>query len=130
MSETSMGETTAMRLRIELPNAEPKSAGDLSREIGALDEVEDASTAPTRFALGGIVMLVQLAGGALGSAGAVASVVERLVALLRGKGVTGAKITLPGGGSIEVDHASVEEIERLVGAVGGTSAEAPAVGGG
>ena len=75
-------------------------------------------------------MLVQLAGGALAHAGTVASVVERLVALVRGQGVTGAKIELPGGGSIEVDHASVEDIERLVAAVDGGRVEAPAPGGG
>jgi hypothetical protein len=130
MTDTSTSGTAPLRLKLDLPGVAAESAAELGREIGALDAVEAASAAPTRFALGGIVMLVQLAGGALANAGAVASVVERLVALVRGKGVTGARIELPGGGSIEVDHASVEDIERLVGAIGGGRVDAPAVGGG
>ena len=130
MTDTSIDEAGPLRLKLDLPGLPPEQAAALGREIGALDAVEDATAAPTRFALGGIVMLVQLAGGALANAGAVASVVERLVALVRGKGVTGAKIELPGGGSIEVDHASVEDIERLVAAVDGGRVEAPAAGGG
>jgi hypothetical protein len=121
MTDTSTHDTSAMRLKVDLPDHAADAADELSREIGALDAVETASAAPTRFGLGGIVMLVQLAGGALANASTIASVIERLVATIRGQGVTGAKITLPGGGTIEVDHASVEEIERLVGAVGAGS---------
>ena len=34
--------------------------------------------------------------------------------MIRGKGVTGAKIELPDGTKIEVDNASVDDIERLL----------------
>jgi hypothetical protein len=119
MTDDVTDDTAGLRLRLDLPGVAPDAAAELGREIGALDAVQAATAAPTRLGLGGIVMLVQVAAGALGSAGTVVSVVERLVALLRGKGVTGARIELPGGGSVEVDHASVEEIERLVAAVGG-----------
>jgi hypothetical protein len=61
-----------------------------------------------------ILLWVQIAGGIVTAAGGAAALVERVVKLLRGKGIKGATITLPGGAILHVDSAATSDIEQLL----------------
>jgi hypothetical protein len=61
-----------------------------------------------------ILLWVQIAGGIVTAAGGAAVLVERVVRLLRGKGIKGATITLADGAVLQVDSATASDIERLL----------------
>jgi hypothetical protein len=83
------------------------------RAIG--DEVGGAGTRTTKGPVTDTILAwVQVASPVVGVAGAVTGVVSKVVELIRGSGVSGAVLTLPDGGVVQVDHASAEDIERLV----------------
>ena len=100
--------------RIELPDAEGAVASDVAQDLRRLDAVAETS-ADTR-SIGAALVLVKVVGGVLGDAATAVPIVQKVVEMIRGKGVTGAKIELPNGTKISVDSASVDEIERLVAA--------------
>jgi hypothetical protein len=100
---------------IELPESVPRAdAAEIAAELRNVDEVV-ATSSDTR-ALGEVLLLVQAVGGAFSAVSTAVPLVQKVVQLIRGKGVTGAKIELPNGTKLEVDSASVEDIERLLSA--------------
>ncbi len=104
--------------RIELPaeaSGRPAAGGAASPR--GIDEVVETS-ADTR-SLAEAILLVQVVGGVLSDLGGAVSLVESVIGLIRRKKVIGATSELPDGTKIEVDHASADEIERLVAAATG-----------
>ncbi len=101
--------------RIHLPEAaSPDDAAELASALRDVDGVVE--TAADTRSLAAALVLVQVVGGALADVSTALPVVQKVVALIRGKGVTGAKIELPDGTKIAVDSASIDELERLIGA--------------
>jgi hypothetical protein len=101
-------------LEIELPRSvSEEDQAALEEALVQLDEVEDAGPTETRaidpVSLG---LWISLAADAVGLASAVGKVVE----LIRGRQIEGAKLKLPDGTEISVDRASVKDIERLLAA--------------
>jgi hypothetical protein len=100
-------------LSIELPEGTPlETIQRVTGEVAALEDVETA-TAP-RSILGAALLVVEVAPGVLTAAATAIPLVEKIVHLVRGAGVTGAKIELPDGTKVSVDSASAGDIERLL----------------
>lgn len=101
--------------KIEL--AEGASHQEAATLVSALSEVDgvEETSADTR-SLTAALLLVKVVGGALADVASALPILEKVVGMIRGKGVTGAKIELPDGTRIEVDSASVDDIQRLLSA--------------
>jgi hypothetical protein len=107
-------------LSIELPEGTSQDTlQELSDELSQLEEVEETS-APQRSVIGTALMVVQVAGPVLEAVSTALPIIQKITGLIRGKGVTGAKIELPDGTKIAVDNASADDIERLLNAATGS----------
>ncbi len=103
-------------LTIELPNTLSKTeVKGLRDEIRQLNEVVDADSQIARgvdaVTLG---IWIQLATDIFGAVGSGMPIVQKIVELVRGKGIKGAKIVLANGGSVSVDEISVKDLERII----------------
>jgi hypothetical protein len=56
---------------------------------------------------------IEVAIAVAGLVSAALPLIKRIVAMIRNKGIIGAKIKLPGGAEISVDNATSEEIEKI-----------------
>lgn len=102
-------------LRIEFPHGTaPDTVQGVADELNQLDEVEETTEATERSVLGAALLLVNVAGPVLQGAATALPVVQKIVELIRGRGVSGATIELPDGTKVSVDNASVEDLERLL----------------
>jgi hypothetical protein len=101
-------------LEIELPESvPPEDVAGLEQALRQLDEVEDAGPTETRaIDPVSIGLWLSVATDAL----ALAPALGKIVGLIRGRGIEGAKLKLPDGTEISVDRASVADIERLLAA--------------
>jgi len=78
-------------------------------------EIVDAGSASSRnIDPGSIMVWVQVASGVLGAVATAMPIVEKIIKVIRGNGVSGATIKLPNGAEVSVDNASTKEIERLI----------------
>jgi hypothetical protein len=104
-------------LEIELPKSVSEDdLRALEQELTELDEVGAAGSTTTRaIDPVSIGLWISLASDALG----LASAVGKIVQLIRGRGIEGAKLKLPDGTEISVDRASAADIERLLAAARG-----------
>lgn len=103
-------------ISIELPEGTSQDTlYELTDELNQLEEVEETSE-PTRSVVGAALMIVKVAGPVLEGVSTAVPIVQKIVALIRGKGVSGAKIELPDGTKVSVDSASAADIERLLSA--------------
>jgi len=59
----------------------------------------------------------EVAIGVAGFVSAALPLIKKIVAMIRTKGILGAKIKLPSGAEISVDNATSEEIEKIVEAI-------------
>ncbi len=102
--------------KIALPaSVSEKDIADLQDTLKTLDAVADAGADPDRGVDPASIMVwVQVVGGVLGAAGAAVPIIKKVAEIIRGKGISGAKIKLPNGAEIAVDNASLNEIERLL----------------
>ena len=83
------------------------------------ESVEDTGSMAARgIDPGNITLWVQVASSVLGVVGTAVPIIQKVVRMIRGKGITGATIKLPSGAEISVDNASAAEIEKLLQAVG------------
>ncbi len=99
--------------KIELSDEASKQ--DAAQLATALRDVEGVvETSSDTRSLTAALLLVKVVGGALADVATTVPIVEKVIGMIRGKGVTGAKIELPDGTRIEVDNASVDDIERLL----------------
>jgi len=98
----------------------PDSSGEseqlaLEEAIRQLDLVDDAGiSVPRAIDPASVLLWVKLASTVIGGIGTAIPVIEKIVALIRGKGIRGARIELPGGARLNIDEASSAEIERLL----------------
>lgn len=104
---------------IELPTTVSDSELEaLKSEIKQLNDVADAGLEDTRgidpVSLG---IWVQAAAGVLGVVGTAVPIIQKIIEMIRGKGIPGAKITLPNGVTISADEVSAKDLERLLRAV-------------
>jgi hypothetical protein len=101
-------------LEIELPpSVSEEERAELEEALRQLDDVADAGPTETRaIDPASIGLWIKLAADALGLAPAIGKV----VGMIRGRQIEGAKLKLPDGTEISVDRASVEDIERLLAA--------------
>ena len=94
--------------------------GDIESALRADSAVDDAGRfEPRGVDPASILLWVQIAGGVITATTATVALVERMVKLLRGKGIKGATITLPDGAVLQVDSASTNDIEQLLKATTG-----------
>jgi len=107
---------------ISLPDSTPPAKQDeLEAALQDMPSVEGAGVSETRGIDPQAVMIwVKLAGEMIATAGAMLPVLQKVVDMIRGKGIKGAKINLPGGATLQVDEASTADIERLMRTAAGT----------
>jgi hypothetical protein len=102
-------------LRIEFPRETPQhTVRSVADELDRLDEIDETSAETERSVLGAALLLVNVAGPVLQNVATALPVVQKIVELLRGRGVSGATIELPDGTKISVDNASAADIERIL----------------
>jgi hypothetical protein len=102
-------------LRIEFPRETPQdTVRSVADELDQLDEIDETSAETERSVLGAALLLVNVAGPVLQNVATALPVVQKIVELLRGRGVSGATIELPDGTKISVDNASAADIERIL----------------
>lgn len=99
---------------IALPGSVSEAdAEELELALRQLDEVEEAGLTETRAVDPvSIGLWITLVADALGLVPAV----QKVVGLIRGRGIEGATLKLPDGTEISVDRASAADIERLIAA--------------
>jgi hypothetical protein len=82
------------------------------KEIQAVESVQE--TAPRGVDPATVKVWIEVAIGVVGFVSAAMPVIKKVIAMIRGKGISGAKIKLPNGAEISVDNASPEEIEKIL----------------
>jgi hypothetical protein len=104
------------RFTIELPaESSVEQAKALAAEIKTLDEVNNAGTLTARGVdLGSIGVWVQLVPGIVATVASTVSIIEKVTALIRGKGMQGVKLTLADGTVLHVDKISAEDLKALL----------------
>jgi hypothetical protein len=60
---------------------------------------------------------IEVAISVVGAISAGLPLIKKIIAMIRTKGILGAKIKLPSGAEISVDNATSEEIEKIVAAI-------------
>jgi hypothetical protein len=99
-------------------NALEKDIEAIQDTLKTLDEVSDTGVDTNRgLDAASIMVWVELVSGVLGAVSTAVPIVKKVIAMIRGKGISGAKIKLPNGVEISVDNASADEIGRLLQAV-------------
>jgi hypothetical protein len=101
---------------ISLPDStSPSDQREIEAALQQVKDVEGAGISePRAIDPVSILVWVKLAAGVITAAGAAMPVIQQVVELIRGKGIKGAKINLPGGATVEVDEASTSDIERVL----------------
>jgi hypothetical protein len=102
-------------LSIEFPRGTPQeTVQSVAVDLDQFDEIAETSGGAERSVLGAALLLVNVAGPVLQNAATALPLVQKIVELLRGSGVSGATIELPNGTKISVDNASAADIERIL----------------
>jgi hypothetical protein len=103
-------------LTITLPNSvsqtEIAEIAQALKEVQAVESVQETTSRGLDPAT--IKVWIEVAVGVIGFLSAAMPVIKKVIATIRGKGITGAKIKLPNGTEISVDNASSEEIEKIL----------------
>lgn len=102
---------------IELPTSVSDSDIEtLKTEIKELENVTNAGLEDARSGIDPVSLgiWVQTVTGILGLIGTAVPIIQKIIEMLRGKGIKGAKISLANGVVINVDEVSVKELERLL----------------
>lgn len=103
-----------LTLSVTLPSGTSiETAQALAVDLDQLEEIEQTTSGDRSF-VGAALVLVKVAGPALESAATALPLIQKIVELVRGRGVSGASIELADGTKISVDSASVADIERLL----------------
>ena len=103
-------------LQIVIDSKGSKLALDtITRKLKTEAEIVDAGSVSSRNIDPGTIMLwVQVVSGVLGVVATAVPILEKIINVIRGNGVSGATVKLPNGAELSVDNASTEEIERLI----------------
>jgi hypothetical protein len=104
------------RFKIDLPaDVEAAKAQHLLAELKALDGVQSAGTLTTRgLDPASLGLWVQLASGIVATAAAAMPVLQKIVELVRGRGIKGAKLTFADGTTLSVDAISARALKDLL----------------
>ena len=96
----------------------PQIAEGISGEIRGLEGVVNAGTTADRaLDVAALAVWLTFSGDAMGLANTAFELVQRIVGVIRGRGIQGVTIELPNGAKIAVDHASAADIQKLVDAL-------------
>jgi hypothetical protein len=103
-------------ITIELPSTTPEEdLKALKDQIQKMGDVEDTGSLGERsidpVTLG---LWIQLATGALGVVSTGVPIIQKIVEMIRGKGIKGVKLTLANGTTVSVDDASAKDLEKLI----------------
>jgi hypothetical protein len=103
-------------LQIVVSSKESGAALDtLTDKLKSEDDIVNAGSASSRsMDPGSLMVWVQVASGVLGVVATAMPIVEKIMKVIRGNGISGATIRLPNGAEVLVDHASTKEVERLI----------------
>jgi hypothetical protein len=106
-------------LTVTLPGS--ISAADIAeitqalKEIQAVESLKDTGPPVQRGVDPATIKVwIEVAISVAGFISAAMPLIKKIIATIRGKGITGAKIKLPNGTEISVDNASHEEIEKIL----------------
>lgn len=85
------------------------------KEIQAVESVKDTGSPVQRGVDPATLKVwIEIAVGVVGFVSAAMPLIKKVIAMIRHKGISGAKIKLPSGAEISVDNASPEEIEKIL----------------
>jgi hypothetical protein len=103
-------------LTLELPdtlsNTEVKALRD---EIKQLSGIEDAGSRVTRSVdLVALGVWFTFASGVFETASTGIPIIQKIIEMVRGKGIKNAVLTLPDGTKLSVDEISVRDLERII----------------
>ncbi|MCI0691366.1 hypothetical protein L0337_05090 [candidate division KSB1 bacterium] len=85
------------------------------KEIQAVESVKDTRSPVQRGVDPATIKVwIEVAIGVIGFISAAMPLIKKVIAMIRNKGISGAKIKLPNGTEISVDNASPEEIEKIL----------------
>jgi hypothetical protein len=85
------------------------------KEIQTVESVKDTRSPVQRSVDPATIQVwIEVAVSVVGFISAAMPLIKKVIATIRGKGITGAKIKLPNGTEISVDNASSEEIEKIL----------------
>lgn len=94
------------------------SGEDINAVQSALKDIDGitstGSVASRTLEPGSIMIWVELVAGVLGGVSAALPLVQKVIKIVRGKGISGVNIKLPNGADISIDNATASEIERLL----------------
>lgn len=104
---------------IELPRSiSDRELEALQAKLKQIREVEDAGSMGARSVdLQSVMLWVQLISGVLGAVSTGVPIVQKIIEMIRDKGIKGAKITLADGTTISADDVSAKDLETLFRAV-------------
>lgn len=87
----------------------------LEAELNDIDVVEDAGRASSRaFDAASATLSIRVEGGMLDLVGTAVPLLNKVLDTIRGRGIKGARITMPNGTTVEADEISVRGLEALV----------------
>ena len=98
----------------------PKTVSDseleaLQTELKQTSQVEDAGSMGARGVDPQMIWLwVKVLSGVLGVVSTGVPIIQKIIEMIRGKGIKGAKITLADGTTISVDDTSAKDLENLL----------------
>lgn len=108
-------------VKVVLPQGtEEGTALDLSAELRRLEGVSGSGTTASRgLEIAALAVWLTVSSDAVGLANSAFELVQKIVDLVKGKGIQGVSIELPNGAKISVDRASAADIQKIVGALQG-----------
>src|SRR5260370_29901613 len=107
-----MSDTFTIEFPAEVSDSELES---IQAQLREMSEVEDAGSMNARSIDAQSLMLwVQIATSAVGLVSAGVPLVQRVVEMIRGKGLKGVKLMLSDGTSFSADEISAQELEKVL----------------
>jgi len=103
-------------ITIELPKtASKEDLKAIRSELEDMAEIEDIGSLTDRSIDPSTLGLwIQVATGIVGVASSTMPLIQKLMEIVRGKAIKGAKITLANGTVVSIDEASVKDVEKLI----------------
>jgi hypothetical protein len=110
-----MPDTLTITLPGSISTADIAEITQALKEIQAVESVKDTrSPAQRGVDPATIKVWIEVAISVAGFISAAMPLIKKVIAMIRSKGISGAKIKLPTGAEISVDNASPEEIEKIL----------------
>lgn len=107
-------------IQISFPSSAPRAEVDtIQNMLKNLNEIQDAGSIASRSVDPASIMIwIQVVSGMLGLVATGMPVIEKIIKMIRSKGISGAIIKLPNGTELPVDNASGSDIAKLLTALG------------